>query len=82
MSGDAIFPMNLSQSRVVPNTLKVKGIMITCDADLMFYPTGKDMINEFRVDGYELEGYALYSYTAMQVVTAALGHAALSSKRR
>ena len=35
-------------------------------------PDGAEVVAAFRAAGYEPEGYTLYSYSAMQVIVAAL----------
>jgi branched-chain amino acid transport system substrate-binding protein len=50
----------------------VDGVLMTFGADPTSYPAGKTVVQGFRADGYEPEGYTLYSYTAMQIVAAAL----------
>lgn len=52
----------------------VDGVLMTFGAPPSSYPSGKKVIGEFRDAGYEPEGYTLYSYTAMQIVAAALGN--------
>ncbi|MBR7887702.1 branched-chain amino acid ABC transporter substrate-binding protein [Marinomonas sp. A79] len=52
----------------------VDGVLMTFGAPPSSYPSGKKVIGEFRAAGYEPEGYTLYSYTAMQIVAAALGN--------
>ncbi|TYL46807.1 branched-chain amino acid ABC transporter substrate-binding protein [Marinomonas sp. IMCC 4694] len=52
----------------------VDGVLMTFGAPPASYPAGKKIVQEFRDSGYEPEGYTLYSYTAMQVVAAALSN--------
>lgn len=51
----------------------VDGVLMTFGADPTTYAAGKAVVEEFRSSGVEPEGYVMYSYTAMQVVAAALG---------
>jgi branched-chain amino acid transport system substrate-binding protein len=50
----------------------VDGVLMTFGADPTSYPAGKEVVEQFRSEGIEPEGYVMYSYTAMQVVVAAL----------
>lgn len=52
----------------------VDGVLMTFGADPTGYPAGKSVVEGFRANGIEPEGYTLYSYTAMQVVAAALSN--------
>jgi branched-chain amino acid transport system substrate-binding protein len=75
MSGDGIVSDEFVT--VAGGPQYVKGVMMTFGADPMSYPTGKSVVKEFQANGYEPEGYTLYSYTALQVAAAALQHADL-----
>ncbi len=72
MSGDGIVSDEFVS--VAGSPQYVDGVLMTFGADPTSYPTGKKVIKEFRDSGYEPEGYTLYSYTAMQVVAAALSN--------
>ena len=72
MSGDGIVSDEFVSVAGSPEY--VDGVLMTFGADPTSYPTGKKVIKEFRDSGYEPEGYTLYSYTAMQVVAAALSN--------
>ncbi|AEF56004.1 branched-chain amino acid ABC transporter substrate-binding protein [Marinomonas posidonica] len=50
----------------------VDGVLMTFGADPTSYAAGKEVVNQFRADGIEPEGYVMYSYAAMQVVAEAL----------
>jgi branched-chain amino acid transport system substrate-binding protein len=50
----------------------VDGVLMTFGADPTGYAAGKTVVEGFRASGFEPEGYTLYSYTAMQVVSEAL----------
>ncbi|MCZ2723625.1 branched-chain amino acid ABC transporter substrate-binding protein [Marinomonas sp. 15G1-11] len=50
----------------------VDGVLMTFGADPTAYPAGKAVVEGFRANGWEPEGYTLYSYTAMQVIVEAL----------
>ncbi|MFQ3185444.1 branched-chain amino acid ABC transporter substrate-binding protein [Marinomonas primoryensis] len=72
MSGDGIVSDEFVSVAGSPEY--VDGVLMTFGASPTSYPAGKKVIKEFRDDGYEPEGYTLYSYTAMQVVAAALSN--------
>ncbi|MBJ7537859.1 branched-chain amino acid ABC transporter substrate-binding protein [Marinomonas transparens] len=72
MSGDGIVSDEFVS--VAGSPKYVDGILMTFGANPTSYPSGKKVIEAFRSDGYEPEGYTLYSYTAMQVVAAALSN--------
>ncbi len=48
-----------------------KGVLMTFGADPRNIADGKPVIEKFRANGYEPEGYTLYSYAALQAVAAA-----------
>jgi branched-chain amino acid transport system substrate-binding protein len=72
MSGDGIVSDEFVSVAGSPEY--VNGVLMTFGASPTSYPAGKKVIKEFRDGGYEPEGYTLYSYTAMQVVAAALSN--------
>ncbi|TBV07325.1 branched-chain amino acid ABC transporter substrate-binding protein [Phytopseudomonas dryadis] len=47
------------------------GVLMTFGADPRLIADGKAVIDKFRANGYEPEGYTLYSYASLQVVAAA-----------
>ena len=49
-----------------------QGVYMTFSSDPRKRPAGKQVVKSFRKDGYEPEGYTLYSYAAMQALQAAL----------
>ncbi|BFM50655.1 branched-chain amino acid ABC transporter substrate-binding protein [Marinomonas sp. THO17] len=50
----------------------VDGVLMTFGADPTSYAAGKSVVEKFRAEGIEPEGYVMYSYAAMQVVAEAL----------
>jgi len=72
MSGDGIVSDEFVS--VAGSPKYVDGVLMTFGADPTSYPAGKKVVQGFRDSGYEPEGYTLYSYTAMQVVAAALAN--------
>lgn len=48
------------------------GVLMTFGADPRKIPQAADVVKAFRDSGYEPEAYTLYSYTALQVIAAAL----------
>ncbi|WP_421848624.1 branched-chain amino acid ABC transporter substrate-binding protein [Marinomonas sp.] len=72
MSGDGIVSQEFVT--VAGGNNYVDGVYMTFGANPTSYPAGKTVIKEFRDSGYEPEGYTLYSYTALQVVAAALSN--------
>lgn len=49
-----------------------KGVFMTFGKDARLIPQGKKVVEQFRKDKYEPEGYTLYSYATMQIVAKAL----------
>jgi branched-chain amino acid transport system substrate-binding protein len=72
MSGDGIVSDEFVSVAGSPDY--VDGVLMTFGADPTSYPAGKAVVQGFRDKGFEPEGYVLYSYTAMQVVAAALSN--------
>lgn len=72
MSGDGIVSDEFVSVAGSPEY--VDGVLMTFGAPPTSYPSGAKVIQAFRASGYEPEGYTLYSYTAMQVVAAALSN--------
>ncbi|WP_313514729.1 branched-chain amino acid ABC transporter substrate-binding protein [Pseudomonas sp.] len=52
-----------------------KGVLMTFGADPRQIPDGKAVIEKFRANGYEPEGYTLYSYASIQTIAAAFAGA-------
>lgn len=50
----------------------VKGVYMTFGADPRNMPEGKQVVKKFREDGFEPEGYTLYSYASMQIIAKAM----------
>lgn len=72
MSGDGIVSDEFITLAGSPEY--VDGVLMTFGAPPTFYPSSAQVVQEFRATGYEPEGYTLYSYTAMQVISAALSN--------
>lgn len=53
----------------------VDGVLMTFGADPRLIPAGKEVIEKFRANGYEPEGYTLYSYASIQALAAAFNGA-------
>ncbi|TWI52355.1 amino acid/amide ABC transporter substrate-binding protein, HAAT family (TC 3.A.1.4.-) [Pseudomonas duriflava] len=53
----------------------VNGVLMTFGADPRLLPDGKAVIEKFRANGYEPEGYTLYSYASVQALAAAFNGA-------
>ncbi|MBF0284567.1 MAG: branched-chain amino acid ABC transporter substrate-binding protein [Magnetococcales bacterium] len=49
-----------------------KGVYMTFGADPRKISAGKSVVDRFRKEGYEPEGYTLYSYVALQAIAAAV----------
>lgn len=52
-----------------------QGVLMTFGADPRSIPDGKAVVETFRVNGFEPEGYTLYAYAAMQAIAAAFNGA-------
>lgn len=48
-----------------------KGVLMTFGADPRLLPDGKAVIDKFRANGFEPEGYTLYAYASVQALAAA-----------
>ncbi|MBF0399751.1 MAG: branched-chain amino acid ABC transporter substrate-binding protein [Magnetococcales bacterium] len=70
ISGDGIFSEVLVVSAGGPSF--VNGVYMTFGADPRHLPAGREVVKTFRANGYEPEGYTLYSYATLQAVAAAL----------
>jgi branched-chain amino acid transport system substrate-binding protein len=70
VSGDALVTEEFSQ--VVGKPEAAAGTLMTFGADATRYPEAKTVVEKFRKEGYNPEGYTLYTYAAVQVVAAAL----------
>ncbi|MBF0462876.1 MAG: branched-chain amino acid ABC transporter substrate-binding protein [Magnetococcales bacterium] len=70
VSGDGIFSEVLVVSAGGPGFLK--GVYMTFGADPRKIATGKALVERFRQNGYEPEGYTLYSYATIQTIAAAI----------
>ncbi|UCJ18450.1 branched-chain amino acid ABC transporter substrate-binding protein [Pseudomonas sp. MM211] len=69
VSGDGIVTDELVGTAGDPQY--VDGVLMTFGADPRLIPDGKAVLEKFRANGYEPEGYTLYSYASLQVVAAA-----------
>ncbi|MEO5362999.1 MAG: branched-chain amino acid ABC transporter substrate-binding protein [Magnetococcus sp. DMHC-8] len=70
ISGDGIFSEVLVVSAGGPAF--VEGVYMTFGADPRNIPAGREVVERFRKQGYEPEGYTLYSYATLQVIAAAM----------
>ncbi|MEO5348820.1 MAG: branched-chain amino acid ABC transporter substrate-binding protein [Magnetococcus sp. YQC-3] len=70
VSGDGIFSEVLVVSAGGPSF--VEGVYMTFGADPRKIPAGKSVVELFRKNGYEPEGYTLYSYATLQAMVAAI----------
>jgi len=70
ISGDGI----VSQDFVTAagGTKYIQGVYMTFGADPRNLPAGQSVVQRFRQQGYEPEGYTLYAYATMQVLAEAL----------
>ncbi|PJI46423.1 MAG: branched chain amino acid ABC transporter substrate-binding protein [Pseudomonas sp.] len=53
----------------------VKGVLMTFGADPRLIPDGKAVVEKFRANGFEPEGYTLYAYSSVQALAAAFNGA-------
>ncbi|MBF0184198.1 MAG: branched-chain amino acid ABC transporter substrate-binding protein [Magnetococcales bacterium] len=70
ISGDGIFSEVLVTSAGGP--AYVEGVFMTFGADPRNLPAGRGLVEIFRKNGYEPEGYTLYSYATLQAIVAAM----------
>lgn len=70
ISGDGIFSEVLVISAGGPSF--VNGVYMTFGADPRKIAAGQTLVATFRKNGYEPEGYTLYSYATLQAVAAAI----------
>ena len=70
VSGDGIFSEVLVVSAGGPGFLK--GVYMTFGADPRKIAAGRALVERFRQNGYEPEGYTLYSYATIQTIAAAI----------
>ncbi|GGK00552.1 branched-chain amino acid ABC transporter substrate-binding protein [Pseudomonas matsuisoli] len=73
VSGDGIVTDELVGTAGGPQF--VDGVLMTFGADPRLIPDGKAVIEKFRANGYEPEGYTLYSYASVQAIAAAFNGA-------
>ncbi|MEO5340543.1 MAG: branched-chain amino acid ABC transporter substrate-binding protein [Magnetococcus sp. MYC-9] len=70
ISGDGSFSEVLVVSAGGPQF--VEGVYMTFGADPRKIPAGQTLVERFRKNGYEPEGYTLYSYATVQAIVAAM----------
>jgi branched-chain amino acid transport system substrate-binding protein len=70
ISGDALVTEEFAQ--VVGKPEAAAGTLMTFGADATKYPEAKAIVERFRKEGYNPEGYTLYTYAAVQIVAEAL----------
>lgn len=70
ISGDGI----VSQDFVISagGSKMVRNVFMTFGADPRKLPSGKKAVAQFRDNGYEPEGYTLYSYATLQIIAKAM----------
>ena len=79
VSGDGIVSNDFVTAAGGPKF--IKGVYMTFGADPREIPTGKAVIDAFRAEGYEPEGYTLYSYATLQVIAKALASGETSGEK-
>lgn len=72
ISGDGIVSEDFVTSAGGPNM--VKGVYMTFGSDPRQVPESKQIVEEFRKNNYEPEGYTLYSYAAVQAIADAIAN--------
>ncbi|MBF0126050.1 MAG: branched-chain amino acid ABC transporter substrate-binding protein [Magnetococcales bacterium] len=70
ISGDGIVSETFVTSAGGPKF--VEGVYMTFGSDPRKIPAGKAVVEAFRKEGYEPEGYTLYSYATLQAIVAAM----------
>jgi branched-chain amino acid transport system substrate-binding protein len=70
ISGDALVTEEFAQ--VVGKPEAAAGTLMTFGADATQYPEAKAITEKFKKEGYNPEGYTLYTYAAVQIVAEAL----------
>ncbi len=70
ISGDGIVSNDFI--RAAGGNKFVKGAYMTFGADPRKLDAGKAVVEEFRKSGYEPEGYTLYAYATVQIITEAM----------
>ncbi len=70
VSGDALVTEEFAQ--VVGKPEAAVGTMMTFGADATKYPEARAIVEKFKKEGYNPEGYTLYTYAAVQIVAEAL----------
>ncbi|MBL0691806.1 MAG: branched-chain amino acid ABC transporter substrate-binding protein [SAR324 cluster bacterium] len=77
ISGDGIVSQDFVIS--VGGAQYTKNVFMTFGSDPLKLETGKKVVESFKDDGYQPEGYTLYSYAALQAVVIALSATDLDS---
>lgn len=80
LSGDGIVTDELVTTAGGPQY--TKGVLMTFGADPRLIPDGKPVIDKFRANGFEPEGYTLYSYASVQALAAAFNGAGSSDSAK
>lgn len=70
VSGDALVTDEFSS--VVGKNQATAGVLMTFGSDARKLPEAKAVVDKFKAEGYDPEGYTLYTYAAVQAVAAAL----------
>lgn len=71
ISGDAI--VNADFVTAAGGPAFSKGVYMTFGKDPRKIPEGKDVVDRFRAQGFEPEGYTLYAYSTLQAMAKAMG---------
>jgi branched-chain amino acid transport system substrate-binding protein len=70
VSGDALVTEEFAQ--VVGKPEAAAGTLMTFGADATKYPEARAIVEKFKKEGYNPEGYTLYTYAAVQIAAEAL----------
>lgn len=70
ISGDAIVNADFVTAAGGPQF--AKGVYMTFGRDPRKIPEGKDVVERFRAQGFEPEGYTLYAYSTLQAIAKAM----------
>ncbi|MBF0159402.1 MAG: branched-chain amino acid ABC transporter substrate-binding protein [Magnetococcales bacterium] len=80
ISGDGIVSQEFVTSAGGPRF--VRNVFMTFGADPRLVPQGKKVVDAFRQEGYEPEGYTLYSYASLQSIAQAIQATAAMDGRK
>jgi branched-chain amino acid transport system substrate-binding protein len=80
VSGDGIMTEEFVTSAGGPQF--VSNVYMTFGADPRKLPEGKAIVEKFRANGYEPEGYTMYSYATLQIIASAMNATNSSSGKK